>query len=336
MKNKYIGGNFSSDDNLDYITSSSISELEYYFPKKIHNLNRCYFETGADALSAILMEINSDNAELYFPENYCKESISRVLLKTGITFYKTYTSIKDIELVQNKCNVLILLHFNAYDEVINSQIKNLRTQKQLFIIEDYVHAPLEIAKFTGDYAFNSLRKIVSLNVAICYKKEKTAITKFNSEYSILKMEAELLKSDFLKNRNSDTEKKYLDLFTKAEKSLMHHNIYLANENQIKKMQTINFKIIKNKRLINAKHLSSHLKKNNQFEILKSDYLFIIIKCNRRDELKKYLAINSVFAPIHWADSNSEISKKILSLPIDQRYNRSDMEHLADLINKFYN
>ena len=335
MQNKYIGGNFASTDLNNYLIDYSQDEYDEYFPKKINKLTRAFFETGADALSSIIEELHSKDITIHFPRNYCEETITRVKLKTNISLHRKYNSIEDIEFSTDNSNVLILLHFNGYDEAIESHIENLRHFKELIIIEDYVHAPFEISKFTGDYAFNSLRKICSIDVAVAYKKEQTRNKKLESDYNILRSEAENLKSDFLKNGNNSIENKYLDLFRKAELSLMHNVIQSASENEIKKMLTVDFNKIKNVRLENAKYLISYLKKNSQFEILRSDYLFVIVKCSRRDELRNYLSNQGVFAPVHWTDSNSELSKKILSLPIDQRYNMIDMNFLADLVNHFY-
>jgi dTDP-4-amino-4,6-dideoxygalactose transaminase len=64
----------------------------------------------------------------------------------------------------------------------------------------------------------------------------------------------------------------------------------------------------------------------------------------RDGLKKMLIKNRIYPPIHWKlpsevdkeefSASWQISKHILTIPIDQRYKTEDMQFVADTIGKF--
>ncbi len=335
MSNVYIGGNFASKDIESFYMSSSETQLNKFFPEKRNSLTRSFFETGVDALSSILSDVKVTNMRLWFPDNYCEETIQRVLLKTGITDTRKYLIIDDIHFESDVFNVLVVVHFNGYFETTVAKIKDVKNKSNILVIEDYVQAPFEICFFTGDFAFNSLRKIVNIDISVAYKKENIVVPRLFSHYYHLKKEAESLKSEFLISGRGEIEKQFLEMFTEAEKCLMNEFIWVAYEKEIKKMTSIDFVKIKDVRTKNFNYLKEKLMPENNIKILDGDYLFLMIECNRRNELRKFLFEHNIFAPIHWADSNSEISNHILSLPIDQRYGFSEMTRLSDAIIQFY-
>ncbi len=64
----------------------------------------------------------------------------------------------------------------------------------------------------------------------------------------------------------------------------------------------------------------------------------------RDGLKKMLIKNRIYPPIHWKlpsevdkeefSASWQVSKHILTIPIDQRYKTEDMQFVADTLGKF--
>jgi len=50
----------------------------------------------------------------------------------------------------------------------------------------------------------------------------------------------------------------------------------------------------------------------------------------RDHMKQRLIKQMIYPPIHW-ECNHPISKKILSIPIDQRYNTTDMRRIYEVL-----
>ncbi|RQO76835.1 hypothetical protein DBR44_03925 [Aquitalea sp. FJL05] len=68
---------------------------------------------------------------------------------------------------------------------------------------------------------------------------------------------------------------------------------------------------------------------------------ITVSVTVRSALRNYLRENRVFCPVHWPlhhqvpEKAQNLSSTLLSIPIDQRYDVSDMQHIAHLINKFF-
>jgi len=331
----YIGGNFASTDNDVFFSKVDFKYFDTIFPPKKNELQVNFFETGADALASIIKEISftCNEIKLWFPDNYCLDTINRILFKLHIKTFNKYYLIEEISEDRLITNVIIALHFNRFDKMLMESIRKKKTNKFL-IIEDFVHSPFEISNFGGDYAFNSLRKISNLEIAIAYKNTHTDLTNDETNYYTLKKRAATLKTDFFNNGNKEIEKQYLDLFLKAEESLKNGFINPCLSKEFNKVNFFDFIKIKLIRKKNYDHLKSLLENNKNIEILPGDYMFLMLKTSRRDDLKKHLATHRIFSPIHWADSGSQMSYSILSIPIDQRYTEQDMNRVADIILKF--
>ncbi len=66
-----------------------------------------------------------------------------------------------------------------------------------------------------------------------------------------------------------------------------------------------------------------------------------ILIDNRDKIRRELMLKSIYCPIHWDIRESRIpilfkdayylSERILTLPIDQRYNIEDMNRLVDTL-----
>lgn len=340
MTQKYIGGNFSSTDILPYLINPSRTQVLEYFPEFLNASYRNYFETGTDALAAIIKEIEeyylSENIIIWFPEHYCQETISKLKLKTGLGQIIKYNGVEHIQVSEKSLHIIVLLHFNRYSLSINNEIAFLNKYDNILIIEDFVQCPFEIKLFKGDYAFNSLRKVLNIDISVAYVKKKYSSASSESKYHTLKQEATRIKTEFITTNNTILEKKYLKLFKESEESLLEDKtIRLVLSDEMDKLNCINFKSIIERRRENFLALKKLLDTCVQVQILDGDYFFLMLKCEKRDILKSALFDKNVFAPIHWIDTDSVLSQQLLSIPIDQRYNISDLKEISAAIIQFY-
>ncbi len=336
--NKYIGGNFSSVDLNDFELNPNESQIDVFFPEKLNNLNRVFFETGADVLASIIKEVDikNENCVVWFPENYCQETINRVLLKSDNLITKRFNSLSFLFSNAVSSDIIILIHFNRFDKNIVDAINTLKSKNRSVIIEDFVHCPFDIVSFSADYAFNSLRKVVDVEIAVAYKRNNVAYENIDSKYLNTKNEAARLKTVYFETGNIEIEKSFLKLFVEAEESLKTEQIQGPSRSQLDKLKTVDITKTKLIRAQNFKYLKSQMSMISDIEILEGDYMFLMISCQNRDRLRKHLFNQHIFSPIHWLDSNTEISKRILSLPIDQRYTTVDMDRIALEVRSFYN
>lgn len=334
---KYIGGEYASNDLENYGKGEGGS-LNSFFPSLLHYKTISFFETGTDALAYIISKrcIAKQEIILHIPKNYCFEAIERLTLKLQylkiqIKSIHTYQSISEItDSVDEHLHFIILLHFNCF-----KPIENLYLKENYITIEDFVQAPLDIKQFTAHYAINSLRKLGNVEVAVAYADAPCEISANSSKYFTYKKEAAQLKTLFFNTTKAELEAKYLTLFKLANDALFTPQIQIANSEEIKVLNLIDFDKILEKRRTNYTYLKSRLLKFTALNILEGEYMYLMIEVKNRDTLKKHLAQKFIFTAIHWADSQSAQSKNILSLPIDHRYDFSDLDRMAAVIKEFY-
>jgi hypothetical protein len=340
MLPKVIGGDFDNSASLSFEENNS-ETFQYFFPKKIGQRSLNFFETATDGLAKIIIEINSihhNSIQFWFPKHYCFETINRLknklngLVDFSVNSFENYAEIKK---TNQEINVLMYNHFNRYNNSAPEILDEYKTNGWI-TIEDFVHAPLDISKTKADYSINSLRKLADIELAICYTNPSNIeLSNEPSEYYKIKKEAALLKSNFLENGNVELEKRYLSLFKKAEAALDRKEIFSAFIKEIERSKKINWKQLLETRVNNYNFLSNNLSTEKTISLLQGNYMYLITKAAKRNELKKFMFDNSIFPVIHWHDSDDKIKEQIISFHIDQRYNISDMERTYLTINRFY-
>lgn len=337
--NSYIGGNFSSQDDVSFLKEST-SHNDIFFPELCNTKTRILFETGIDALAAICGSIWHGQKEMrmWVPANFCRESLSRLQIKLSfkltILFFDHANEIFDR---YHDDDLVLILHFNCYKPSFTKELLDIRFARKLplILIEDFVHCPLEIRSFGGDYAFNSLRKFSNLDVAVCY------LEKFSpqrgiaavSEYHRIKQEAAEIKSMFQKTGNPDLEPLYLQKFAHAEKVLQNSSIYSAATSDVARFRRLDLQRMKEVRQQNFAFLKAEIASLSEVEVLDGEYSYFMIKTTRRDELRRRCFSSGIFPAIHWADSGH--AGDLLSFHIDHRYSPSDLNRLITLLRDFY-
>ena len=97
-------------------------------------------------------------------------------------------------------------------------------------------------------------------------------------------------------------------------------------------------------LFNNIHESSKVKKVcRDFEEVKTAPLYFTIYVEDRRELQRLLALDAIYAPVIWPvedervlinDEVKYIYDHILAIPIDQRYDESDMQRVVEIVNNY--
>ncbi len=321
VKQPYIGGIFASADDADFKNTPAAN----FFPENIGNNKRVFFETGADAIASAVTQLADSEVDFHVPANFCAETIERIKAKSGKNIVKKIYN-NTAELTGAK-GIALLLHYNCHDPKISEAAANLKTQSGLFVIEDFVQAPFDIAKFKGHMALNSLRKVCSVEVAVAYISwdVKGQVT---SAYLTAKRAAMQLREEFLQSGSKEAEQQQLAKLNEAQAADLS-DIYIADAKSIADLNTTDFAAIRAKRAANAKHLAGLLQGLKGLEILPYDHFFLMVRLQERDALRKTLFAQGIFPPIHWQDSGN--AQNLLSLPTDQRYDAADMERMAKVI-----
>jgi len=62
--------------------------------------------------------------------------------------------------------------------------------------------------------------------------------------------------------------------------------------------------------------------------------FYTIKINNRDQVQEKLFKHKIYLPVFWKNTPNKLSEQIMSIPIDSRYNESDMERVSKQLCRF--
>jgi hypothetical protein len=173
----YIGGSFSSTDSFRFYV-----EEDAFFPDNLNNLLLSKFETGADALAFLLVNLSPVYSKVYFPKHYCFETIERVKLKAS-SYEFCFYSFEDLDSLNDA--VIVWNHFNGYQEIPEFLIENDKVK----ILEDCVQSIQSIKKLKGFATFTSLRKWSEIDCALVYSPFQNSIDFNNSNYLQLKKKA---------------------------------------------------------------------------------------------------------------------------------------------------
>ena len=335
VKSRYskptIGGIFSSSDHDRFCTGRAEKGFDAFFPEVVRGKIRNLYETGIDALAAILEEHAGPQGPitLWTAENFCRESLNRLSIKLGNRIrFELYRSPGDCLNIGPQ-DVLLYQHYNRFDPAAKETINSIRQRTGATIIEDFVQAPLDIANYSGDYALNSLRKFSSVDVAVAYQKKRRQPLIEPTRYRILRKEAEKAKSAFLENPSEELEQRFLKLGRESDEALAVPEIASAQESEVARAKAFDLKAARQIRCDNYAQLAGRIRVNlPEMKVLPGEYMYLMVDTPNRDRYRADLFAQRVFPVIHWADSECLQVKSQLSFHIDQRYSPADMERVV--------
>lgn len=306
------------------------------------------YSSGRAALYQILKYLKLEKSvnHVLLPDYLCSSVLVPVKeLGLDYTFYQINEKL-ELEsatfhpLYQKGTVVLLINYFGLQD--LSSQIKEIREiDDKTIIIEDDVQAYYEFKKPLGDvdFKFTSLRKTFAVPdgglVKTKYNLPKSEVRNTFGQY---KAAAALLKSMREGNFNDQI---YLELFEKGE-SLIDDELECGMSLVAEKLYAfMDEERVKVRRLNNAQYLEEQLKKIGVKSLLPliEDHvpLFIPISLNNRDAVRKAMFEQEIYCPIHWPlegltlERGKMMSEKELSLIIDQRYGRNDMDKIISVL-----
>lgn len=308
------------------------------------------YSSGRAALCQILKYLKQEKGviSVLLPDYLCS-SILVPVQKLGLE-YSFYPIDEQLELEEKRLSelykkdaaVLLINYFGLQD--LSAQVKAIRSiDENAIIIEDDVQAYFEFKKPLGDvdFKFTSLRKTFAVpDGGLVKTKYNLSKVKRPNMFGQYKAAAALLKSMREGNFNDII---YLEMFEKGE-SLIDDELESGMSLIAKKLfSCVDEERVKIRRLNNAHYLLEKLKKYGIKPVLplKDDYvpLFIPITLNNRDGVRKRMFQNEIFCPIHWPldglnlKRGKEMAETELSLIIDQRYGRSDMDKIERMFLK---
>lgn len=329
---RYIGGEFCLRDNAPFLGAETPSSA---FPASAGPSGRFCYETGADALAALLSAQGRAAMELRVPRNFCMGSLARVRAKLGggpvIVHYAPPFGFSD---GLRPGTLVLWVHFNGPSEGTTEARKRAEAAGAVFI-EDFTHAPLAMATPTVGYAFASLRKFACVDIAVAYSPVPLSRGDAGlSRYRELKARAAELKSHPGNPPLPKTESAYMELYREAEAALAGDlRIGGAQASELNLLESLDFAAMERVRIANHSRLAPALASAGLITV-PGRSMYAMARSHRRDALRAHCFSQGIFPAIHWSDSHSRESEDILSFHIDQRYGQSDMDRVATVVGEF--
>jgi hypothetical protein len=356
-----IGGLFS----FPFFDCTEISKsVLHYLINSSGGNNYTFVEDGRQAIKKVLLEIKDvQKLKCYLPSYLC-HSILQPFIEIGlnINFYgHTHPLRAEIDDDISDSIILIIDYFGT-EFFEGKKIKELLENGNKVII-DVTHSIFDKTRrlLSHDNLFyiSSLRKVLPIpDGAIIFHSKDFNYPGLNYSLNITPMlNAMLLKNMYLSDmiellQINPLEMKsfYLSLSKNSEEDKDKQVIHINPISPISLMilSHISFDTILEQRNVNLFTLYDKIINKKLFlfcyESIKSPFIFpIYLNNNRiREELRHKLIINNIFPPIHWEVQKivpekfvyeHQLSNRILSIPIDQRYSTIDMQRIINILNQ---
>lgn len=306
------------------------------------------YSSGRAALYQILKFLRQEKGvnHILLPDYLCSSVLVPInALGLDYTFYIIDEKLElehasFTKLYKKDSAVLLINYFGLKD--LTAQVQTIRSlDEHAIIIEDDVQAYYEFKKPLGDvdFKFTSLRKTFAVPDGGLVKTNHLLSKVENpNTFGQYKAAAALLKSMREGNFNDQI---YLEMFEKGE-SLIDSELECGMSQIAAKLYDAQEEErVKIRRLNNALYLVGQLDKIGIKPLLPLTDghvpLFIPIILKSRDEVRKAMFKEEIFCPIHWPLEGMDLQRgkvmaeKELSLIVDQRYGRNDMDKILNLL-----
>lgn len=321
-----------------------------------------WLQTGREALYLIALDIKQDYDEpvILIPAYSC-DSMVRPFSKAGwrIIFYRLNLDLSvDIDylnsilIAEQPKAILTMNYFGAVstDKTI-SAIKQI--SPSCICIEDFSHCTFSFSQIYNtkvDYYVSSIRKSIGVcdGAVIISKKplNERLIIKQETEFSNSRLNNQRVKAQYLYTQNPLQKKTFLNGLKEQEEKLNEFSeIHYISEIGKTMLGVINGNHILQARKENMRHILDLIKGRIEnipgIENCLSGAPFSLpIIVENRNQVQNELAKKGLYAPVLWPISEeakkicsvaTKMSDKMLSIPIDQRYNFDDIEEIASII-----
>lgn len=290
---------------------------------------------------------------ILLPDYLCPTILDRIDKQNiGYEFYNINDDFSvDLDSLERKMNsfkaVLFINYFGLSTSRTELDYFKALKERGIIVIEDKVHTLDN--NYMGDFAFNSFRKFVPYSGSILYTEldvrgiiEKLPL---NVEYFKAVRNARDKKTRYV-NSTTKVDCEYLAAFKAAEESY-YHTASRGDGSEKEMVSKLDIEKLERIRRENYLYLLDIFKQTGGIQPVFKDIAGkvplgfpVYVEAERRDLLRNQLKNENIFLPVHWnlrdekrIDSvrAKEISDKILTIVVDQRYTKKDMNFLAEKI-----
>ena len=295
---------------------------------------------------------NTRQGKVLLPEYIC-EAVITCFAPENVLFYRVREDFSiDADDLMSKLNdevgtVFFAHYFGAcqpWDTLV--QLRKTAYEKGILLIEDTTQSLFSIAEISGDYAVASIRKWLPIPCGgILYSTGiLPAYTTLKKSSDNERVYAMVLKDLFLKKR-LDSNLIYREIFEDCEKGLdCQQEVFRISDFSKFVISCIHIDSIQKKRQENYRYLKGLLEKfglKPALSLAENDTPFAFpLRVANRDPFRRYLIENQIYCAVHWPYFGEMTKERqqslcnadtLISLPIDQRYTKKDMEYMAEVI-----
>lgn len=344
---KPIGGEFWFDEKLQ----------SHRIINNIRN-NEVLLNGGKSSIELILSSIDFKQDEVILLPTYLCPTIVGFVENMAVK-YEFYNINKDLSINMDNVNELIRIHnvkavfFIDYFGFYNNRYtrdKLLEIRKAgVILIEDAVQMFWMQKKkyFIGDYIFNSYRKFLPIDGSVVIGINNLVFEELEDDYYTFMKDARNEKTIYINQGIGDEEKILKDFDFAHEKYYVRNSINSINSFDKEFLSHLPIETLNDIRINNYKYLKEALKDVVGIKIILDDELednvplCIPVLIDNRNLVRRSLMKFNIYCPIHWVlneekwisnfDDALYVSNRILSIPIDWRYNTNDMQYIADCL-----
>jgi hypothetical protein len=311
-----------------------------------------YVQSGRQALAVIIKLLSARNFSSVAVPNFLCDSMLEPFVRAGweINTYQLDRELKPVpqsitEVVKNNLPSIAVLGVNYFGRLPEQNYVNLVSELASIgipVIEDETHRIFTPGQVGAEFAFGSLRKLLPIaDGAYIRHSQQQPITQ-----NLIPGDTSILWSEMQEMQIATAE---------VELQLSRRRVQLANKSfeeiyEPKAISQDSFFYVKNldyeamqqKRIANGNYLGEKLNKMNvpMLNLFNDSQVpsHLIIEVKNPKEIQKRMAEQRVYCPIHYPRSqilqhNMPWRENILSLPIDHRYDESDMDYIIMALKK---
>lgn len=342
-----LGSNFNLDlSDLTLREDNIFSYLSEYD----HVL---YFDSGRSALRHLVKKLGGRYDKVLLPEFICS-SVARCFERSRISYYRLREDfspdIESISAAGPEGSIIYVMHYfgSVQDKNLLSAIRTMADDCGSLIIEDSTHSIFSAKKTIGDFMVASIRKWLPLSGGVLYYdgpyEEKPF---YHASVDNEAVKGMVLKDMYLKNL-LDCNSLYREIFEKSEEALDRQKDIRAMSDLSKFIAScIGIDDLITKRRENYSYLKERLSERGIKPALElkdgETPLVFPLRLHNRDSLRSYLMEKKIYCAVHWPfyDHLPEMrpfarrnADELLSLPIDQRYDRDHMDYLLKALDDY--
>ena len=343
------------------------ADRDFYF-KRLREIGKSnlFLRCGRDALGFVADLITMRSAVILMPA-YCCDSMVKPFEIRGwnVVYYPVNSDLSvDVSHLLSAYDsyhpdILLIMNFFGLSNTKETAVQIKIKWPNINIIEDITHTLFDFEKsFTTqvDFYVGSIRKWMGITdgaMVISTKTQMSLLDYRESDYINLRQKGLDLKEAYNHSGDPSIKLQFRKMLSDAESTLQDgKKPFLISPDSHSMLDNLNVGSLKNSRKGNASFLLQLLKTipginypGNIDQILTITPFSIPVLINNRNMVQKKMAEKGVYAALLWplTKKAKEISSvatlmenKMLSIPVDQRYNASDMLHIYNIIKKLVN